>query len=345
MSAVAAALGTAFIASVGYESALLAELRPRARPVRWPAVVAVSDAATTGDPVFARQILPGATLVKGDSVGALAAGAFTAVAAAIESAPAFTLQAYVPDPEAYAAHVRRAAQVGDELRGLLRERQPRAFDNLRDDDPLDSGVLVVQLALVARTSLVVSAAFPRRLPRGGWDLAPWPAGIAPVAEDRAAPSRAYGKFEEGLAWLGAAPAAGETCVDLGGAPGGWAWKALQRGASVIAVDRATLAPTVTDHPALTMVRGDAFRYEPPAPVDWLLCDVICEPARTLGLVEAWLSRGWARRVVATVKFKGNDGYGILPATVQRLAALQPGFLRVKHLYRHHNEVVILASTR
>jgi 23S rRNA (cytidine2498-2'-O)-methyltransferase len=325
---------TAYIASVGYEPALLEELRPRSRPMRWPAVVAVAGPAAT-DPAFARQVLPGATLVKGESVRGLAEAAFAQIDAAVQGAAAFALQAYVPDPEAYAQHAGRAGQVGAEVETMLRERRP-ALETLRPEPGPD--VLLVQLALVARTSLLVSAAHPRPLALGGWDLAPWPAGIAPVEEDRAAPSRAYGKLEEGLAWMGSAPAAGETCVDLGGAPGGWAWKVLARGARVIAVDRTPLA---IEHPALTMVRGDAFRYQPPAPVDWLLCDVICEPARTFGLVETWLEKGWARKVVATVKFKGPSGYGALPGALQRLAALGPRFLRAKHLYRHHNEVAIL----
>jgi 23S rRNA (cytidine2498-2'-O)-methyltransferase len=328
---------TAYIASVGYEPALLEELRPKGRPMRWPAVVAVAEPAV-GDPIFARQVLPAATLVKGETVSGLAEAAFGRVDAAVERASAFVLQAYVPDPEAYAQHAARAAQVGDELTAMLRQRRGESFRKLRPS--LVEDALLVQLALVARTSLLVSVAPPRRLPLGGWDLAPWPAGIAPVAEDRAAPSRAYGKLEEGLAWLGSAPGPGETCVDLGGAPGGWAWKVLARGARVIAVDRTPLA---IDDPSLTMVRGDAFRYQPPAPVDWLLCDVICEPARTFSLVESWLQKGWARKVVATVKFKGPAGYAVLPAALQRLAALGPRFLRAKHLYRHHNEVAILCQ--
>jgi 23S rRNA (cytidine2498-2'-O)-methyltransferase len=322
---------TAYLASVGYEPALLEELRPRARPMRWPAVVAVTEPGPA-DPVFGRQVLPEASLVKGESPRSLAEMALAELGPAVSGDVA--VHAFVPDPEAYAQHAARAAQVGEAFQALLHDRA-------RSREPGED-VLLVQLALVARTSLLVSAARPRKLPAGGWDLAPWPAGIAPVEEDRAAPSRAYGKLEEGLAWLGAAPAPGETCVDLGGAPGGWAWKALARGARVTAVDRAALAPSLLGNPDLTMVVGDAFRYQPPAPVDWLLCDVICEPPRTFALVERWLERGWARRVVATVKFKGPSGYGVLGPARQRLAALAPTFLRLKHLYRHHNEVAILA---
>jgi 23S rRNA (cytidine2498-2'-O)-methyltransferase len=330
-----------FIGSVGFEEALLDELRPRGRPLRWPAVVAIDAAAPSLDPVFARQLLPAATLHKGESVRELAEAAYASIAAAVDDAAGgVAVQVFVPDPEAYGRHAGRAALVDQALRALLDERRRRA---VRRAPVWSRDLLLVQAALVGRTSLLVSAAHPRPLPAGGWDLAPWPAGIAPVAEDRAAPSRAYGKLEEGFAWLGAAPAVGERCVDLGGAPGGWSWCALRRGATVLAVDRAPLLPPAAGHPGLTTLRGDAFRYQPPEPVDWLLCDIICEPARTIELLERWMAGRWARRVVATLKFKGTAQYPLLAEARRRLGALGWPTLRLKHLYRHHNEVAVLAA--
>jgi 23S rRNA (cytidine2498-2'-O)-methyltransferase len=296
------------------------------------------------DPVWARQQLPGAFHLKADSVKALAAASYEVLQESIDEAAAgFTLHAYVPDPEAYGHLAARADLIGAELMELLQQRRRRAF---RRHVPAAEAaarwgeLLVVQLGLVGRTSLLVSAARPRALALGGFDLAPWPAGIAPVAEDRAAPSRAYGKLEEAFAWMGAAPAPGQQCVDLGGAPGGWAWKALQRGARVVAVDRAKLAPPAADHPALEMVQGNAFTYEPSQPVDWLLCDVICEPSRTVELVDRWMTRGWCRAVVATLKFKGASDYGMLAPARAHLAVHGWRHLRLKHLFRHHNEVAI-----
>jgi 23S rRNA (cytidine2498-2'-O)-methyltransferase len=334
----------AFVTSPGYEDALAAELGA-GKGMRWPGMVAVPPREPGVDPVWARQQLPGTTQVRGESVRALAEAAYAVVEAAVDAAEAgFVLHAFVPDPEAYANLASRAALVGGELQALLQERRRRAFRRMvpvAEAGARWGELLVVQLALVGRTSLLVSAARPRPLPRGGFDLAPWPAGIAPVAEDRAAPSRAYGKLEESFGWLGTAPAPGELCVDLGGSPGGWAWKALQRGARVVAVDRAPLAPPAAGHPGLATVQGNAFTYEPPQPVDWLLCDVICEPPRTIELVDRWISRGWCRAAVATVKFKGAASYHLLGPAAQRLGAHGPRYLRFKHLFRHHNEVVIM----
>jgi 23S rRNA (cytidine2498-2'-O)-methyltransferase len=236
----------------------------------------------------------------------------------------------------------RVALVARELLALLDERRKRASRRrLAAIAPadFDEDVLLVQLLLVARDRLLASAAPPRPLPRGGFDLAPWPAGAPPVADDRAPPSRAYRKLEEALQWMGAAPRAGETCVDLGAAPGSWTLMAARRGAAVLAVDRAPLAPDVARQPGVTAVAGNAFTYEPPRPVDWLLSDVICEPARAIALVESWLPR--ARHLVITVKFKGRDQYGALAALSPIFDRARPAFARVKHLAHNKNEVTVM----
>jgi len=182
-------------------------------------------------------------------------------------------------------------------------------------------------------------------------VAPWPGGVAPVADDRRPPSRAYRKLEEALLWMDEAPTAGQICVDLGAAPGGWTHVALSRGARVIAVDRAPLEPPVRGHRALATVEGNAFTYEPPSarrPVDWLLCDVICEPARTVELLGHWLGLAdrapWCRRLVVTVKFKGQSGYAaILDQLRATLRAAGCRRWRIKHLHHNKNEVTVMAA--
>jgi 23S rRNA C2498 (ribose-2'-O)-methylase RlmM len=342
--------------------------------------VAPADAALV-DPVFARQVLPDAVEVGGASVRALAEAAFSAVEGAIDRWPgAFTMHAFPPPeppdddapttlPGARAAHTRaraarrqgprdegaragakdgglgsRVALVEDALLTLVAERRKRAsrryLERVASAD-FDARVLLVQLLLVARDRLLVCAAAPRPLPRGGLDLAPWPGGAAPVVDDRAPPSRAYRKLEEAFQWMGAAPRAGETCVDLGAAPGSWTLVAARRGAEVLAVDRAPLAPAVARTPGVTAVIGNAFTYEPPRPVDWLLADVVCEPARAIDLVGDWLTAKRSRNLVVTVKFKGREQYGALAALGPVLDEARPTFGRIKQLRHNKNEVTVM----
>jgi 23S rRNA (cytidine2498-2'-O)-methyltransferase len=336
-------------------------------------------AAAPVDPVFARQILSDARELGGASVRALAEAAFAALEGAIDRWPGpFTVHAFTPPapsagdaptalPGARLAHTRaraarrtgaparsdvrgdgglgsRVALVERELLALIAERRKRAsrrhVPSVAPGD-LDGRVSLVQLLLVARERLLVSSAAPRPLPRGGFDLAPWPAGAAPVPDDHTPPSRAYRKLEEAFQWMNAAPGPGETCVDLGAAPGSWTLMAARRGAQVLAVDRAPLAPNVARAPGVTAVAGNAFTYEPRRPVDWLLCDVVCEPARAIALVDDWLSARRCRNLVVTIKFKGRDQYGALADLDPIFARVSAAFARVKHLATNKNEVTVM----
>jgi 23S rRNA (cytidine2498-2'-O)-methyltransferase len=340
----------AYLVTPGFEGALVAELG--GGRVLAPGVVE-SD-ARGGDPVFARQVLPDVIEARGESVRALAEAAYAAVEKAVDAWPGpFTVHAITPAEvheeaaaEAEAGLASRVALVGRTLLELLGERRKRASRRYRPPEEaaaagaFDPSWLLVQLLALGRDRLLVSASSPSALSWGGVDLAPWPAGAAPVAVDRSPPSRAYQKLEEAFLWMRAAPAPGELCVDLGAAPGSWTAKALQRGARVVAVDRAPLE--LPARAELETVIGNAFTYRPPQPVDWLLSDVVCEPPRSLGLVEAWLANGWCRNLVVTVKFKGRGGYGVLAALPPLWERLRPAFARVKQLAHNKNEVCVMA---
>ena len=352
----------AFLCSAGSEPALAEEIA-RAGAVATelgPGVVASEGGAHRDpldpfDPIFARQALPDARLVEGASVRGLAEAIFAAVEATIDrSTGPFVVHAlaHAEPPPGLAS---RATLVGRETLALLAARRRRAFrrhrplDSASDAselfDAFDESWLLVQLVALGRDRFLVSAAAPHPLSWGGLDLARWPAGDAPVAIDRAPPSRAYQKLEEAFAWMGTAPRAGETCVDLGAAPGGWTATVVKHGARVVAVDRAPLAPALGRHPLVTTVLGNAFTYVPSAPVDWLVCDVVCEPPRSLALCDAWLSGELCRNLVVTVKFKGRAGYGVLADLAALFARVRPAFARVKQLAHNKNEVTVMVQRK
>jgi FtsJ-like methyltransferase len=345
-----------FLCSAGSELALAEEItRTGAVALELaPGVVASDrdgylDPLDPLDPIFARQALPEARLVEGASVRALAETIFAAVETAVDrSTGPFMVHAlaHAEPPPGLAS---RATLIGRELLALLATRRRRAFRRQRaiDDaaDAFDERWLLVQLVALGRDRFVVSVAAPRPLPAGGLDLARWPGGDAPVAIDRAPPSRAYQKLEEAFAWMGTAPRTGQTCIDLGAAPGGWTATLVKRGARVVAVDRAPLAPALARHPNVASVIGNAFSYLPAAPVDWLVCDVVCEPPRSLALCEAWLGGGLCQNLVVTVKFKGRTGYGVLADLPALFARVRPAFARVKQLAHNKNEVTVMVRRK
>jgi 23S rRNA (cytidine2498-2'-O)-methyltransferase len=177
---------------------------------------------------------------------------------------------------------------------------------------------------------------PARLLASPAKSSAFPNGECRFVEDRVGPpSRAYLKLWEALTLLGTWPGPGEDCLDLGASPGGWTWVLAQLGATVTAIDRAPLDPAIAALPGVTQAIDSAFALEPRI-VDWLVCDVIAYPARTLGLLERWLP--FARNMVCTVKFQGETDHD----TADRIAAL-PGISLV-HLFHNKHELTVLKTT-
>ncbi|HEY0947148.1 MAG TPA: SAM-dependent methyltransferase [Opitutaceae bacterium] len=171
-----------------------------------------------------------------------------------------------------------------------------------------------------------------------------------MADDPLAPSRSYLKVEEAYVLLGREPAAGETVVDLGAAPGGWSYSAAKRGAKVIAVDNGPLKGGALDHPLIEHRREDAFGFRP-APgeaVDWLFCDLVEDPHHVINnLIAPWLANRWCRRFVVILKF---GRVAPVPFLREVLAPASPFVmhatgLRVRHLYHDREEFTLVGEVK
>lgn len=153
-------------------------------------------------------------------------------------------------------------------------------------------------------------------------------------------SRAALKLDEALEWVGDAPGARETCVDLGAAPGGWSQRLLARGARVIAVDPAKLKLT---HKKLLHVQASAFRYQPDEAADWLFCDMAWRPLEVAQLLAKWARREWAIRMVANIKLPMKEKWPMLDRV---RATLEEGgwrHVKMRQLYHDRDEVTVSAS--
>lgn len=306
--------------------------------------VTLSSGAGTRPLVFARQTLPEARPI---AVPSIRAGAETVVAA---------IMGRLPDAQPWLLHVAPHygfGEAGQNRCRLIREavieqlqRRRRVLRRALSPDaaPLAPTHSIVQLLLASPEVGLLSVAvapMPFQLRRV---MSPFPKGIVPVASDRAAPCRAFAKLVEAEQRLGRTIHAGETCVDLGACPGSWSYVALGRGANVIAVDRSPLRPDLMTNPRLRFVRGDAFAFEPKAPVDWLLCDVIAAPERSIDLLCNWVHRRWARHFVVTIKFKGVGDYRLLDELTRTLLPMTNEFLLLR-LCANKNEACAFGTVQ
>jgi 23S rRNA (cytidine2498-2'-O)-methyltransferase len=141
---------------------------------------------------------------------------------------------------------------------------------------------------------------------------PWLMGIPRLKFPRGAPSRSTLKLEEAFLTFLDDPkeslSPGMTAVDLGAAPGGWTFQLVKHHIKVTAVDNGKLEPALLDTGLVEHLRMDAFRYRPPKPVDWLVCDVVEQPARIAALIGEWTALGLCRRAIFNLKLPMNKRY-------------------------------------
>ena len=181
------------------------------------------------------------------------------------------------------------------------------------------------------------------------NASPWTMGVPRLRLPPHAPSRSTQKLAEALHWW-LSPEEdqrllheGMTAVDLGAAPGGWTWQLVRRGVQVTAVDNGPLAAQVLESGLVEQVRADGFRFRPPWPVAWMVCDMVEQPIRVAELVADWLADGRCEHSIFNLKLPMKKRY----EEVERCrTAMQARWraagvnceLRFKQLYHDREEI-------
>lgn len=186
--------------------------------------------------------------------------------------------------------------------------------------------------------------------------ATWPMGIPRLRRLRDAPSRSALKLEEALLILLNDEQRkhllhpGMLAVDLGAAPGGWSWIMARQGLRVHAIDNGRLAASALATGLIEHIRADGFRYRPDQPVDWLLCDMVEQPARIAELIGLWFVRGHCRHAIFNLKLPMKKRYQEYQRCLKTLRGMlaQSGLnyqLRGRQLYHDRDEITLCITTQ
>jgi 23S rRNA (cytidine2498-2'-O)-methyltransferase len=297
--------------------------------------------------VFLRQYLPRLEPVKFGSVRLWANAIFERLVQQCPEDQPWRLQISPRYQTLQSTHAgenrcRLIAEALDEQLGKLRRRSRK----LRQDstEPFTPAESLIQVVLTDPESGWISISAAPEPSRRRHHILPFPQGEIPVASDKAAPSRAFAKLIEAEHRMGRYLRSNESCVDLGACPGSWSYVALARGAWVTAVDRSPVREDLLRHPRLQFLQGDAFTFVPDRPVDWLICDVIATPERSIQLALEWARNRRCRQLIVTIKFKGHDQYDSLDRLKHELPPLMTDF-GVARLCANKNEACVFGRVR
>ena len=134
-------------------------------------------------------------------------------------------------------------------------------------------------------------------------------GIHRLKFPKEAPSRSTLKLEEAWHWF-LRPnereellRPGMSSADLGAAPGGWTWQLVNVGLFVAAVDNGPMSPALMETGQVEHLTEDAFKYQPPKTLDWMVCDIVDKPLRTTSMVIDWAVNDWCRQTIFNLKLQ------------------------------------------
>lgn len=282
------------------------------------------------DVTFARQGFRVRATLTGDEK-ALARALADRAASLAPKDKALAISVFAPDTDDGNRLAPLAESIEEAAATHLASRKVVPLASAREAD-----ALVVQGTLLSAGEMIFGDV------AGGLLFSPFRGGKARMAVAADSPSRASRKVEEALHWLGMEPGAGEVCVDLGAAPGGWSWALLDKRCRVIAVDPAELREDVRAHPKLVHEKASAFGYAPPEPVDWLFCDMAWRPVEVARMLAKWARRGWARVLVSNVKLPMKQKAAIVREVREVVHGGGWKRVRTRQLYHDRDEITLTA---
>lgn len=164
-----------------------------------------------------------------------------------------------------------------------------------------------------------------------------------------APSRAWLKMEQSLAWLGLdSPGllAGKSALELGSAPGGASWSLLQRSMKVIGVDTGAMDTCVQNHPNYDHIGLPASQLPLdylPEKIDLLACDMNLAPDVVLKYLEPLYQHLKPRWLVLTFKMNDARVEALMPYFIQQVQRFASGAVYAKQLHANRREVTLVSQ--
>jgi 23S rRNA (cytidine2498-2'-O)-methyltransferase len=147
--------------------------------------------------------------------------------------------------------------------------------------------------------------------------------------------------DERAAWL----TPGMSAADLGAAPGGWSWVLARHHVRVAAIDNGPLAQSALDTGLIDAIRADGFTWQPPKPLDWMVCDMVEGPRKVASRLALWFAQGWCKRAIFNLKLPMKKRWDETRLCLD-LFAQKAGMdldIRAKQLYHDREEITVYAG--
>ena len=184
------------------------------------------------------------------------------------------------------------------------------------------------------------------------DSSPWPLGVPRLRQLSEAPSRSALKLEEALLTLldeserKKLVQPGMKAADLGAAPGGWSWVLARQHIRGSAIDNGPMAESAMATGIIEHIRADGFLWQPPKPMDWMVCDMVESPRRVAARMAEWFAHGWCQQSIFNLKLPMKKRWDETRSCLEQFQrqAGRPLVVRARQLYHDREEITVFAAT-
>lgn len=177
----------------------------------------------------------------------------------------------------------------------------------------------------------------------------WPGGLVQFARPENLISRAYLKTREAMLWSRFPFQPGDSCVELGCAPGGSALALLESDLAVIGIDPAEVDPAIASHPSFTHIkkRGADVRKKTFSNAKWLFADSNVAPEFTLDMAEdiATNQNVHLKGMILTLKLLEKGLTSEISKYRDRVRQMGFQYVRTRQLAFNRNEICLTALKR
>lgn len=177
----------------------------------------------------------------------------------------------------------------------------------------------------------------------------WPGGVTRFSVPAEVVSRAYYKAKEAMAWSRFPLKSGDTCVEIGSAPGGAAQALLEKGLVVKGIDPAEMDEKVLANTNFVHIkkRGADVRKKDLTDAKWLFADSNVAPSHTLDTVEGIATNQHVQLhgMILTLKLLQGKLGDEIDDYRQRIRAMGFKYVKTKQLAFNRNEVCLIALRR
>ncbi len=94
------------------------------------------------------------------------------------------------------------------------------------------------------------------------------------------------------------------------------------------------------------LRADGFSWQPPQPLDWMVCDMVEQPRRVAERMATWLREGWCRHSDLQPEAADEEALGgnaqLCLDLLREQAAHGRWTIRARQLYHDREEITVFA---